>query len=219
MSNSQSLPPSVHLVDHPLMRDMVTEVRDRRTQPPRFRELLEMFGCLLAYEATRDLPVKPVQVQTPLETCTGERRTEPLSIVPVLRAGVGMAHGVLRVFPDAHMGHIGLFRDEEKLVPVSYYESLPVQAKRGLTLLVDPMLATAGSAVESVRRLEAFGCTNIRCLTIISAPQGIERFAEDCPNVPLYTPAIDRELNDVGYIVPGLGDAGDRQFNTLPDET
>lgn len=213
---NEAAPPSqVHVVDHPLIGQMLTVVRDRHTPPSVFRENVRQIGYMLGYEATRDLAVRSVKVQTPLETTDGVTLATPVTIVPILRAGLGMADGVLRLIPQAHMGHLGMFRDEEKLRPVSYYESVPSEATRGPVLLIDPMLATAGSATAAVARLRELGCKDIRFICLIAAPEGIANFTAKFPDVPVYAAVIDRQLNEVGYILPGLGDAGDRIFGTL----
>lgn len=204
----------VTLIDHPLVADMLAELRDRRTTPPRFRALVGRLGELLAYEATRHLPLEQVTVQTPLEACAGQRLRAPITLVPILRAGLGLAEGMSRLLPSAQVGHIGLFRDEAQLSPVWYYEKVPASAARGPVLLVDPMLATGGSAVEAVRLLHKHGCRDIRFVCILAAPEGLTRLRAAHPAVPIFTAAIDRQLNEQGYILPGLGDAGDRIFGT-----
>lgn len=215
MADASSNSANVHVIDHPLIAELMVTVRDARTPPAVFRDAVQQIGYMLGYEATRDLKLESVQVQTPLETTQGSRLATPVTIVPILRAGLGMADGVLRLIPQAHMGHLGMFRDEEKLVPVSYYENLPVQATQGPVLLIDPMLATAGSACYAIERLKDHGCRDIRFICLIAAPEGVARLTEQHPGVPIYTAVIDRQLNEVGYILPGLGDAGDRIFGTL----
>ena len=217
MTEPSALASNVHVIDHPLIAQLLTSVRDRHTPPAAFREMVRQIGYMLGYEATRDLQTKTVSVETPLETTEGQTLATPVTIVPILRAGLGMADGVLRLIPQAHMGHLGMFRDEEKLVPVSYYENLPNQATQGPVLLIDPMLATAGSAIFATQRLRELGCKDVRFICLIAAPEGIAKFSEAFPDVPVYTAVIDRQLNDIGYILPGLGDAGDRIFGTLED--
>ena len=204
----------VHAVRHPLIEVMLTELRDRTTPAMRFRELLEQVGLLLAYEATRDLLLAPHPVQTPLESFRGQRLRSSITIVPILRAGISLSDGILNLIPDAQVGHIGLFRDEDKLSPVHYYEKLPVRVNQGPVLLVDPMLATGGSAMAAVDLLRQRGCRDIRFLCVVAAPEGIRRLHEEDPETPIYVAAVDRELDDRGYILPGLGDAGDRVFGT-----
>jgi len=216
-----NLPPQVHLVRHPLMAHMLTQVRDQQTHPALFRELVGRMATLLAWEATRDLALQDRIVSTPMQKYTGDTLAQPVTIVSILRAGLGMSEGVQRLLPEAAVGHLGMFRDEVKLSPVSYYESLPPQIRQGPVLLVDPMLATAGSAMAAVSRLRDRGCHDIRFLCLIAAPEGIAHFCAHDADVPIHVAAIDERLNDVGYILPGLGDAGDRLFGTLekfPDE-
>ena len=206
--------PNVHVIDHPLLAHMLGLLRDRRTRPPRFREMVAEIGGLLAYEATRDLEVDTISVQTPLEESSASRVRKPITIVPILRAGLGFSVGMHRLIPYASMGHIGMFRDEEKLSPVGYYENLPPNIAGASVLLADPMLATGGSAVAAVELLHQRGCTDVRFICLIAAPEGIEKLSEEHPDVPIFTAAIDRQLDDRGYIMPGLGDAGDRIFGT-----
>ena len=204
----------VHVIDHPLIAHYLTRIRDKQTPSPRFRELVGQVGALLAYEATRDLTLTDHDIDTPLERHTGRRLDMPISIVPILRAGMGFADAIHRMIPDAHMGHIGMFRDEKKLSPVGYYQKLPRHIAEGPTLLVDPMLATGGSAVAAVKLLKSHGCTDIRFVCLIAAPEGIETLQSEAPDVSVFTAAIDRQLDERGYILPGLGDAGDRIFGT-----
>jgi uracil phosphoribosyltransferase len=203
-----------HLLAHPLLQHVLTEIRDKRTAPPRFRELLAAAGEMVAFEATRDLALQPATVDTPLEEFKGKRLRLPLTIVPILRAGLGLAAGVHRMLPDANMGHIGMFRDEKKLSPVSYYEKLPLSVAAGPVLLTDPMLATGGSAMAAVQLLRNRGCRDIRLLCLVASPEGVSRLTREHRNVPIYAAALDRELDERGYILPGLGDAGDRMFGT-----
>lgn len=209
-SKSQQL----RVIDHPLLRHMLTEARDKHTPHARFRQLLGMIGGLLAYEATRDLALDPHPVETPIERHTGDKLRTPMTIVPILRAGLGLAEGMSRYFPDAGTGHIGMFRDETELSPVSYYEKLPLNITGGPVLLVDPMLATGGSAMAAITLLKSRGCRNIRLICLVVAPEGVQRLAAEYPDVLIYTAAVDRELDHRGYIMPGLGDAGDRLFGT-----
>ncbi len=208
-------PASVHTLDHPVVAQMITRIRDTRTQPPAFRELVASIGALLAYEATRDLPTETITVTTPITETPGTRLKAPITLVPILRAGLGLSDGVLQLIPSAQVGHLGMARDEATLQPTAYYENIPPTAKTGRVLLVDPMLATGGSAVAAVQRLQFHGCEDLRFLSLIAAPEGIAHLQAHCPGVPIYTAAIDSHLNELGYIVPGLGDAGDRLFGTL----
>lgn len=207
-------PNQLHLISHPLLQHALTEARDRRTPPSRFRELLGLIGEMIAYEATRDLRLDPATVETPMESFTGGRLRLPITIVPILRAGLGMAGGIQRLLPDAHMGHIGMFRDEKQLSPVSYYEKLPLSIASGPVLLADPMLATGGSAMAAIHLLRNRGCRDVRLLCMVASPEGIVRLTHEHPKTPIYAAALDRELDDRGYILPGLGDAGDRLFGT-----
>ncbi|MEX0776436.1 MAG: uracil phosphoribosyltransferase [Phycisphaeraceae bacterium] len=204
----------VHVIDHPLVAHMLTEARDRKTRPDRFRRLLAQIGALLAYEVTRDVQLDLVAIDTPMEKLRACRLRLPITVVPILRAGLGMAEGILDLIPEAHAGHIGMFRDEKRLQPVSYYEKLPLSIAKGPVILVDPMLATGGSALAAVQLLKTRGCTDIRYLCLIASPEGVAKLTGEFPTLPIYTAAIDRELDERGYILPGLGDAGDRLYGT-----
>ena len=203
-----------HLLDHPLIHHLLTEARDERTQPPRFREVMALIGEFLAVEATRDLPTRRIRIRTPLERYEGRTLQLPITIVPILRAGLGLAAGFHRIMPEAHMGHLGMFRDEKKLSPVSYFEKLPRDAAKGPVFILDPMLATGGSAISAVKVLHGHGCRDVRLLCLVASPQGAARFAKAHPSVPVFAAAMDRQLDERGYILPGLGDAGDRLFGT-----
>ena len=207
--------PNFTVLDHPVVADLVTHIRNEQTQPPRFRELVERVGMLLAYEATRDFALQAVDVTTPMQLTQGHVLQFPVTVVPILRAGLGLAQGVMQLLPKAVMGHVGMFRDEQALTPVSYYEKLPSQISQGPVLLVDPMLATGGSAVAAIELLKSRGCCDIRFLCLIAAPEGVDRLTQAHPDVQVYTAALDEKLNEVGYIIPGLGDAGDRLYGTL----
>ena len=200
---------------HPLIQHKVTLLRDRRTPTKIFKELLDEIAMLMAYEATSDLPLESTEVDTPLERTTGARVSgKKLVLVPILRAGLGMVEGVLRLVPGARVGHIGLYRDHDTLEPVDYYFRVPGDAAARDFFLLDPMLATGGSAVSAVSSLKRAGAARIKFLCIVAAPAGIERLAQAHPDVQVYCAALDRELNASGYILPGLGDAGDRLFGT-----
>ncbi len=206
--------PNLQVLDHPLLQHKVTLLRDRDSGVKLFSELVSEIATLMVYEATRDLPLEPTEIQTPLEPMTGHRiEGRKLVLVPILRAGLGMVDGVRRVIPGARVGHVGLYRNEETLEPVEYYFNSPDPSGRTF-LVLDPMLATGGSASAAVGFLKARGTERIRILSIVSAPEGVQRMLEDHPDVRIFTAALDRGLNDVGYIVPGLGDAGDRLFGT-----
>lgn len=209
------MPEDVQLIDHPLVVHLQTELRSSDTPTARFREIAERLGALLAYEALRSAPRRPHTVNTPLEPYEGAQLAGPITVVPILRAGLGPAAGMARLIPGAQVGHIGMFRDEKSLTPVSYYVKLPADVARGLTLLVDPMLATGGSASSAVEVLKQRGCKDIRFACLVAAPEGIQKLRAEHPDVPITTSAIDRELNEKGYILPGLGDAGDRIFGTV----
>jgi uracil phosphoribosyltransferase len=200
--------------DHPLVRHKVSLLRDVDTEPKKFRELVRELSMLLCYEATRDLELVPTHVTTPMGTAMGERLRTKIGLIPILRAGLGMVEGVLEMIPTAEVWHIGLYRDERTLHPVEYYNRLPTPNRVQLSLVLDPMLATGGTAEASVDILKRWGCERIKYLGLIAAPEGLGRLSHAHPDVPIHVAAIDERLNDIGYIVPGLGDAGDRQFGT-----
>lgn len=208
------LHPLLHVLDHPLMAHLLAQARDRATPSAVFRSLLYRMGGLLAYEAMRTFPQHRATITTPLEEMPVKRLHLPITIVPILRAGLGLAAGMLELLPEARMGHIGLFRNEETLEPVTYYENLPKDLSDGPVLLVDPMLATGGSASEGIRRLRKRGCKDVRFVCLVASPQGVAKLNEADPSVPITTAALDRQLNEKGYILPGLGDAGDRLYGT-----
>jgi len=199
---------------HPLVAHKITRLRDVTTEPKKFRELVRELAALLAYEATQDLQVIPVDVQTPLAIARGYHLMDKIGLVPILRSGLGMVEGVWELMPSAEVWHIGLYRDERTLKPVSYYNRLPVAPTVSLCLILDPMLATGGSAVATVDILKNWGVTNIKFVGLIAAPEGISTLHNTHPDVPIHIAAIDDHLNEHGYILPGLGDAGDRQFGT-----
>ena len=199
---------------HPLVAHKLTKLRDRTTEPKKFRELVREIAGLLTYEATADLLVQPRLVETPLATHSGVELQEKIGLVPILRAGLGMVEGVWELMPTAEVWHIGLYRDERTLKPVEYYNKLPVEPTVSVCLILDPMLATGGSAVATVNVLKRWGVKKIKFVGIIGAPEGIANMQSHHPEVPIYLAAIDERLNEHGYILPGLGDAGDRQFGT-----
>jgi uracil phosphoribosyltransferase len=205
---------SLNISNHPLVLHKLSLLRDKTTDHRTFRELMRELALLLCYEATLDLNVQEVPVETPMGMARGYKSRERIGVVPVLRAGLGMLEGVMQLLPDAHVWHIGLYRDEETLRPVHYYNRLPAQASVQLCLILDPMLATGGSAAATVDLIKKSGVSNMKYVGIIGAPEGVERLSTAHPDVPIYLAALDDKLNDVGYIVPGLGDAGDRQFGT-----
>jgi uracil phosphoribosyltransferase len=207
--------PGLTVVQHPLVRHKLTLLRDRNTPTKIFKELVNEIAMLMAYEATADLALEPVVVETPLEKAQGERIAgKKLTLVPILRAGLGMVEGILTLVPSARVGHVGLYRDHDTLEPVSYYFKVPADAAEREFLLLDPMLATGGSAVDAITRLKRAGAQRIRFLCIVAAPQGVTRVHAAHPDVPIIAAALDRELDSHGYILPGLGDAGDRLFGT-----
>ncbi len=207
--------PNLTVSEHPLVRHKLSILRDRATPTKLFKELVEEIAMLLAYDALRDLPLEPASVDTPLETTTGWRVAgKKLTLVPILRAGLGMVEGVLRLVPAARVGHIGLYRDHDTLQPVDYYFKVPGDAAEREFFLLDPMLATGGSAVAAVKSLRRVGAVRIRMLCLVVAPEGVARMAAECPEIPIIAASLDRELNQNGYILPGLGDAGDRLFGT-----
>jgi uracil phosphoribosyltransferase len=207
--------PNLTCIDHPLVRHKLTILRNRETPTRIFKALVEEVAMLMAYEATSALPLEPVPVQTPLESTTGWQVSgKKLTLVPILRAGLGMVEGILRLVPSARVGHIGLYRDHTTLEPVDYYFKVPSDAAEREFLVLDPMLATGGSAVSAVRSLKRAGATRIRFLCIVAAPEGVQRMLTEHPDVTIITASLDRELNTDGYILPGLGDAGDRLFGT-----
>ncbi len=199
---------------HPLVAHKLTKLRDADTDPKKFRELIREISALLAYEATRDLQVRPIRVKTPLAEAQGAELVEKIGLVPILRAGLGMVEGVWELMPSAEVWHIGLYRDERTLQPVEYYNKLPVEPTVSVCLILDPMLATGGSAVATVDVLKRWGVRRIKFVGLIAAPEGIENLNRHHPDVPIYIAAVDDHLNEKGYIIPGLGDAGDRQFGT-----
>ncbi len=205
----------VTVFDHPLIKHKLTLLRDKNTGSKEFRQLVEEVSTLMAYEVTRDLPSEEVEVETPMETTKGYLISgKKLGIVPVLRAGLGMVDGMLNVIPAARVGHVGLYRDPDSLQPVEYYCKLPGDAQERIMYVLDPMLATGGSASAAISAVKARGVTNIKFLCIIAAPEGVAVLQNDHPDVEIYVAALDRELNDHAYILPGLGDAGDRLFGT-----
>ena len=204
----------VHESQHPLVKHKLTKLRDKNTTPKKFRELIREISILLAYEATQDMALEPVDVETPLTKTTGEILKEQIGLIPVLRAGLGMVEGVWEMMPGSEVWHIGLFRDERTLKPVQYYNKLPTAPTVQICLVLDPMLATGGSAAATIDILKEWGAPRIKYLGIIAAPEGIEALHAAHPDVPIHIATIDDHLNEIGYIVPGLGDAGDRQFGT-----
>lgn len=207
--------PNVTIFNHPLIQHKVAILRDERTTMKEFRELVEEITTLMVFEAFKDVPTKKVMVKTPLEVTEQTMVADnAVTIVPILRAGIGMVNGVHTLFPTARVGHIGMYRDEETLEPHEYYCKLPEGIENSIAILLDPMLATGGSAVAAIEFLKKRGCKEIRLMNIIGVPEGIKAVSEAHPDVKIYVSTLDRALNNVGYIVPGLGDAGDRLFGT-----
>ena len=204
----------LHVSTHPLVREKVTRLRDERTKPQQFRALVGELATLLLYEATADLPVEAAEVKTPLANAKGARLAEPVGLIPVLRAGIGMVEAALDLMPEAQVWHIGLFRDERTLRPIEYYNKLPSEATVAVCLVLDPMLATGGSAVATIDILKKWGAKRVKYVGLIAAPEGVRALSSAHPDVPIHVAALDERLNEKGYIVPGLGDAGDRQFGT-----
>jgi len=205
---------NVYESNHPLVAHKITRLRDKTTVSNQFRQLVREVSALMAYEATADLAIAPREVETPLAKTTGSELKEPIGLVPILRAGLGMVEGVWGLMPKAEVWHIGLYRDERTLKPVAYYNKLPIAPTVAVCLILDPMLATGGSAVATVDILKKWGVAKIKFVGILAAPEGIAALQDAHPDIPIHIATIDEHLNDVGYIVPGLGDAGDRQFGT-----
>lgn len=199
---------------HPLVQHKLTLLRNVTTEPKKFRQLIREVAILMAYEATEDLALSETTVESPMGSAQGYELKEKIGLVPILRAGLGMVDGIWEMMPGAEVWHIGLYRDEETLRPVFYYNKLPTSPTVQLCLVLDPMLATGGSAVAAVDMLKKWGAERIKFVGILAAPEGIERLQEAHPDVAIYIAKVDERLNDIGYIVPGLGDAGDRQFGT-----
>jgi uracil phosphoribosyltransferase len=207
--------PNLTVIEHPLIRHKLAVLRDRHTSKKTFRGVIDEITMLMGYEVTKDLPLEPVEIETPLETTrayiVGGKK---LTLVPVLRAGLGMVEGMLRLMPSVRVGHIGLYRDHDTLQPVDYYFKIPPDPEARDFIVLDPMLATGGSAASAVTSLKGHGASRVRVVSIVAAPEGVERMLRIHPDVQIFTAALDRELNESGYILPGLGDAGDRLFGT-----
>ena len=207
--------PNLTVLDHPLIQHKLTILRDRNTATRDFKQLVNEIAMLMAYEATQDLPVEPVEVETPLERARGARVAgKKLVLVPILRAGLGMVEAIAQLIPSARVGHIGIYREHDTLEPVDYYFKIPSGEDARNFFLLDPMVATGGSAVDAVNALKHAGAQRIRFLCLVAAPEGVRRMLRTHSDVPIFAAALDRQLNDQGYILPGLGDAGDRLFGT-----
>ena len=206
---------TLHVIDHPMIQHKLTIMRKKETGSKDFRELLQEIALLMGYEVTRDLPLMDVEIETPICKTTAKIITgRKLAVVPILRAGLGMVDGIRTLVPVAKVGHIGLYRNEETHQPVVYYCKLPEDVQKRLVIVTDPMLATGGSACDAITMLKERGCHNIRLMCLVGAPEGIERVQKEHPDVDIYLAAVDEKLNENAYIVPGLGDAGDRSFGT-----
>jgi len=206
---------NVHILDHPLIRHKLAIIRNKETDTKQFRDIIKELATLMAYESFKDVPTQEISVETPLETTTQTVVKEnSIAIVPILRAGLGMVDGILSLFPAAKVGHIGLYRDEETLEPHEYYCKLPSHIDEKVVMVVDPMLATGGSACDAIKLLKKRGCKKIKLMSIIAAPEGVKKVAEAHPDIEIFVSTLDRCLNEHGYILPGLGDAGDRIFGT-----
>ena len=217
MSNSAVGPaafPSLHVSSHPAVLHKLAILRSTTTEPKKFREVVRELSWLLGYEALADIAVRPIDVQTPLEPMVGSELADRIGLVPILRAGLGMVDAMLELMPTAQVWHLGLFRDERTLRPVEYYNKLPNSATVDLCLILDPMLATGGSATAAIEVLKRWGAVRIKLINLIAAPEGVAAVSAAHPDVEMYCAALDRGLNEKGYIMPGLGDAGDRQFGT-----
>ena len=203
------------IVNHPLIQHKMTMMRDKNTNTKDFKQLLDEISLLVAYEATKDLPLEDIEVETPICKTIGKRISgRSVGVVPILRAGLGMVDGITRLIPNAKVGHIGLYRDRKTHKPVEYYCKLPADAEKRTLIVVDPMLATGGSAVAAIQFIKDRGCTDIKMMNLIAAPEGVKVVREAHPDVDIYVAALDERLNENDYIVPGLGDAGDRIFGT-----
>jgi len=203
------------LLRHPLIQHKLTLLRDKRTSTRDFKLLASEIAMLMAYEVTKDLPLEPIEIETPLERTTGVQVAgKKLTLVPILRAGLGMVEGIAQMIPSARVGHIGLYRDHDTIQPVDYYFKIPAGEQSRDFFVLDPMLATGGSAVAAVQALKKAGASRIRFLCLVAAPPGVQAMLDAHPDVPVFTAALDRQLNEKGYILPGLGDAGDRLFGT-----
>ncbi|WP_286034494.1 uracil phosphoribosyltransferase [Megamonas hypermegale] len=206
----------VNIINHPLIQHKLTLMRRKETGSKDFRQLLDEISMLMAYEVTRDFPTKDIEIETPIAKCDAKVLAgKKVAIVPILRAGLGMVNGIINLIPAAKIGHIGMYRDEKTLEPVEYFYKMPKDISERLLLVVDPMLATGGSAVAAVDMLKKRGAKSLIFMCLISAPEGIKLFNEKHPDVPIYTACVDDHLNEHGYIVPGIGDAGDRIFGTI----
>ncbi len=205
---------NIQVINHPLIEHKLSILRDKKTDPFQFRLLVDEISYLMLFEATRDLSLKEIEVQTPIAKCKAKKLANEIMICPILRAALGMLDGIFKLIPDASVGFLGFQRNEETLLPEFYYAKFPKDYKKRVAIIIDPMFATGGTAIDAVNFLKEKGVKDIRFLTLLAAPEGLEKFTKIHPDVTVYTACIDEKLNDKGYIVPGLGDAGDRVFNT-----
>jgi len=203
-----------HIVDHPLIQHKLTHIRNKHTGTKEFRENVNEIAGLMAYEITRDIPLRKTEVETPMMRCECSELSRDIVLIPVLRAGLGMVDGITSLIPTAKIGHVGMYRDHDTLQPLSYYAKFPYRMKKAVVLVLDPMLATGGSASATLDKLKSEGATDLKLVCIVGAPEGLKRVTKDHPDVEVFLAALDDGLNKLGYIIPGLGDAGDRLFGT-----
>jgi len=203
-----------HIIDHPLIQHKLTQIRNKDTGTKEFRENVNEIAGLMAYEITRDIPVRETETETPMMRCVTHELSRDIVLIPVLRAGLGMVDGITSLIPTAKIGHVGMYRDHDTLEPLSYYAKFPYRMKKAVVLVLDPMLATGGSASATLDKLKAEGAKDLKLVCIVGAPEGLERVTRDHPEVDIFLAALDKGLNEQGYIIPGLGDAGDRLFGT-----
>ena len=203
-----------HIVDHPLIQHKLTHIRNKHTGTKEFRENVNEIAGLMAYEITRDIPLRKTEIETPMMRCITSELSRDIVLIPVLRAGLGMVDGITSLIPTAKIGHVGMYRDHDTLEPQSYYAKFPYRMKKAIVLVLDPMLATGGSASATLNKLKSEGASDLKLVCIVGAPEGVERIKKDHPEVEIFLAALDEGLNEFGYIIPGLGDAGDRLFGT-----
>lgn len=202
------------VMDHPLIQAKLTQLRNHQTNNLMFRTLLNEIASLMVYEIFRDFPTQSIEVETPLENSQGRKLAKEITLVPILRAGLGMVDGILQLIPNASVGHVGLYRDEKTLEPIEYYSKFPKNISTSKVIIIDPMLATGGSASAAIEFVKSNGADDIQFVCLVAAPEGVKRLEKDHPEIPIFTASLDRELNDSAYIMPGLGDAGDRIYGT-----
>jgi len=203
-----------HIIDHPLIQHKLTQIRNKDTGTKEFRENVNEIAGLMAYEITRDIPVRKTETETPMMSCVTHELSRDIVLIPVLRAGLGMVDGITSLIPTAKIGHVGMYRDHKTLEPLNYYAKFPYRMKKAVVMVLDPMLATGGSASATLAKLKSEGACDLKLVCIVGAPEGLERITRDHPDVEIFLAALDKGLNEQGYIIPGLGDAGDRLFGT-----